>query len=65
MHKKSWTEELKELHDIEIDEEADLQDEERFDEEGPMAAFENAADHAYDEEFLKEDANGTDWFEDE
>ncbi|MBI4150551.1 hypothetical protein HY492_00325 [Candidatus Woesearchaeota archaeon] len=64
MHKKTWVEELEESR-FNIDEEADLKDEDLFEEEGPLAGFEKAADQAYDEEFLKEDAGRLDWFEDE
>ncbi|MEK6849157.1 MAG: hypothetical protein AABY01_01155 [Nanoarchaeota archaeon] len=65
MHKKTWADELKEQHDLEISEDADLMDEDKFDEEGPMAAFEEAADHAYDKDFQTADKAEADWFEDE
>ncbi len=64
MHKKTWIDEL-EASRFDIDEEADLKDEDRYDEEGPLAGFEAAAESAYDEAFLKEDANKVDWFDDE
>ena len=60
MQKKIWDE----VEDImEINQDADLIAEEKYDDEGPLAGFEDAAEHAYDEDFLKEDANAADWFE--
>jgi hypothetical protein len=59
MHKKTWLEEIEESR-FDIDEEADLKDEDKYDEEGPLAGFEKAAEQAYDEDIAK-----VDWIDDE
>jgi hypothetical protein len=67
MQKRHWGDEFlnealkRELELVENEEEAA---EDRWDEEGPLSAFEDAADHAYDEEILKaEEKENADWFE--
>ncbi len=65
--KRSWGDEYLETHakrHVDIEEEIDDASEDRWEEEGPLSGFEDAADAAYDKEFLAEDKNGTDWFED-
>ncbi len=63
MQKKTWLDELEQSR-VDIDADAELIAEDIYEDEGPLAGFEHAAEHAYDKEFLKEDADKADWFED-
>lgn len=63
--KRSWGDEFEQRRDLEINEDVEEIAEDKWDEEGALAGFEEAADHAYDEDIAREDKNKADWFDDE
>ncbi len=60
--KRSWGDEF-EHRQPDLDADEDIEDvmDDRWEEEGPLSAFEDAADHAFDKEFEKDGPDKADW----